>query len=301
MEIKLINTQKVLSPTQISIADYVINPYRGCEISCLYCYSLENKNLQPKADSCVSDRWAILAEKNGNFPNVLGIKINAPQVLERELHYKNPKRVLLGSTTECFQYAELKYRLMEKILKILNNYNIAYTILTKSHIIAQYLPLIAQNKGNKIYFTFNCTSDAIIRMFEKKSPSLEERIRTISQIITHNINLRIHIGPFIPYLSSLKDIMAMLPRGIKEIDVELYHQTMGNFKKILKRVDEGFGKDLKNKLADVYLNEKNYLRFASSLREEIEKIKNNNNIKFFYITPDFNYFYSSSIDYEKSC
>ena len=85
MQIKLIRTQKVLSLTQISLADYAINPYRGCSFGCLYCYSRENKNIKKEA-----------------FFTRLDAKINAPEVLERELKYKRPKRVLLGSTTECF-------------------------------------------------------------------------------------------------------------------------------------------------------------------------------------------------------
>jgi len=187
MEIKLIKTQKVLSTTQIALADYVINPYRGCEFGCLYCYSQENKNI-----------------KNTGFFETLGVKINAPEVLERELCYKKPRRVLLGSTTECFQYQELKYRLMDKILKLLNSYNIPYTILSKSHLVGGYLPVIAENKENKIYFTFNCASDDTIKLLEKNTPNIQQRLEALKEILAKNIALRVHIGPFIPYLCSLE-------------------------------------------------------------------------------------------------
>ncbi|MEM7816428.1 MAG: radical SAM protein, partial [Candidatus Aenigmatarchaeota archaeon] len=217
MKIKIIKTQKVLSPTQISIGDYVINPYRGCEFGCLYCYSQENKNLQ-----------------KSNFYNFLGIKINAHLVLERQLYYINPKRVVLGSTTECFQYKELEYKITERILEVLNKYKIPYTILTKSHLIKNYLHLIAQNPKNKIYFTFNCNSDEIIKILEKRSPNIKERLEAIEEILRKNINLRLHIGPFIPYISNLEEILKKIPKEIKEIDIELYHYKMGNFKEMLE-------------------------------------------------------------------
>ena len=280
MQVKIINSQKVLSPTQITLADYVINPYRGCEFGCLYCYSQENKNI-----------------KKNDFFTLLGVKNNAPEVLEKELKYARPKRVLLGSTTECFQYQELKYRVVEKILKLLNSYKIPYTILTKSHLIAEYLPLISENKKNKIYFTLNIASDSLIKFFERKSPSIKQRIDAIKKIISFEIPLRIHAGPFIPYLSSLKELLNILPQQIKEVDVELYHYKMGKFKDMLKAVEEALGKEIKNRIAAVYTNEKNYREFCKELRKEINKIKDKTNISFYYIAPDFNTFYNSKIDY----
>jgi DNA repair photolyase len=284
MNIKLINTQKVLSPTQISLADYVINPYRGCEFGCLYCYAQENKNI-----------------KSNSFFKTVGVKINAPEILERELRYKKPKRVLLGSTTECFQYEEEKYRLMDKILSSLNNYGIAYTILTKSHLIERYLPIIAQNKENKIYFTFNCASDNLIKLLEKKSPRIQQRLETLGAILEKNILLRVHVGPFIPYVCCLKEILKKLPNGIAEIDVELYHQRMGNFAEILKMASKNIGKELAEKTAFIYKNEANYLKFAAGLKEEIFKLKGEfSSVKFFYIVPDFNKFYTPNINYDKA-
>jgi len=283
MQTKIINTQKVLSSTQITLADYVINPYRGCEFGCLYCYSQENKNIE-----------------RSEFFTSLGVKINAPQVLEKELRYKKPKRVLLGSTTECFGYQELKYKITKEMLTILNNHNIPYTILTKSHLISDYLPIISKNKKNKIYFTLNVSCDSLINIFEKKSPDIQQRIEAIQKIINSRVPLRIHIGPFIPHFSSLKDIINILPKRIKEIDIELYHQAMGNFKELLKEVGKNFGRELKNKLAMVYENEESYLEFAKELKQEIDKIKNTTNSDFYYIVPDFNAFYNSKIDYHDS-
>lgn len=277
MEIRLIQTQKVLSPTQISLADYVINPYRGCEFGCLYCYSRENKNVNLK-----------------EFNSKIGVKINAPEILKKELKYTSPKRVLLGSTTECFQYAELKYGLTEKILQILNNDNIPYTILTKSHLIRRDLSLISRNKKNKIYFTLNCSEDKIISLLEEKSPGLDKRLQAIEEIINKGIDLRVHIGPFIPYVSDIKKILKIIPPDTKEADIELYHNKMGNFKEILKRIDTGIGQ----KLQHLYSNEGNYLDFAETLKKQIIDCGRQKNIKLFYIIPDFNEFYNGKINYE---
>lgn len=285
MKIKIINTQKALSPTQISLADYVINPYRGCEFNCLYCYSRENKNI-----------------KKDGLTKYLGIKINIAAQLEKELKYTSPRRVLLGSTTECFQYQELKYNLTGKILDILTRHKIPYTILTKSHLIKKYLPQIAENKQNKIYFTLNCAADKIIRLLEEKTPTIKERLDVIEEINRCGIAQRIHIGPFIPHLSSIEEILQKIPEKIKEIDIELYHHKMGNFTEISNRVEQHRGGNVKGKLQEVYLNEKKYRKFAADLKDEIKNLcrKAQYQFKVFYIVPDFNEFYNSSINYENT-
>ncbi len=281
MQIKIINTQRVLSKTQIGLAEYAINPYRGCEFGCFYCYIKHNKNVE-------------------NSPDSLGIKINAPQILNKELYYRRPRRVLLGSTTECFQYKELEYKLTEKILKILNCYHIPYTILTKSHLITSYLPLIANNKKNKIYFTLNFSSDNLIEVFEKKTPTIKERLKAIRTIKAYNIPLRIHIGPFIPYICSLKEIVSLVSEIAKEINVEIYHHKMGNFSEILEIIKRNFGKNMYNKVYTVYESEDNYLRFAKYLQNEIFLLQKQYNIRFFFILPEFDEYYNLRIDYKDS-
>ncbi|MFA5338504.1 MAG: radical SAM protein [Candidatus Omnitrophota bacterium] len=279
MEIKLIKTQKALSPTQITLADYCINPYRGCEFGCLYCYSMENKNI-----------------KDIDPASEIGVKINIEEVLRRQLRVINPKRVLLGSTTECFQYADAKYRLSEKILIALNEFKIPYTILTKSHLIKGYLALISENTKNKIYFTLN---SAPINLLERKAPAQEERLEAIAQIIKRNIDLRVHVGPFIPYVSGLKDLLEILPPGVKEVDIELYHHKMGNYGEILKIIAKNLGKETERKIFSVYATQGAYLEFAQQLKNDLIVLKNSyRNISFFLIVPDFNMFYNKKMDYE---
>ncbi len=280
MQVKLIQTQRVLSPTQIPLADYTINPYRGCGFGCLYCYARENKNI-----------------KNKGFKNI-GVKINSPQILKQELKSKTPKRVLLGSTTECFQYQEKKYKITEKILNILNENNISYTILTKSHLIEDYLHLIEKNKNNKIYFTLNFPSNRIIKIFEPNSSNTEKRLKAINEIIKKKITLRIHAGPFMPYISNLDEIIKILPKKIKELDIEMYHKKQGNFTEILKKIEFYLGRDTKEKLESVYKNKGTYSEFIEKLEGKIKALDNLKKIKTFLIVPDFNEFYNSRIYYE---
>lgn len=284
MEIKETKTQRILSPTQINLGDYAINPYKGCALGCLYCYVQQNKNIKNK-----KKEW-------GDFVEV---KTNASQALKKELLNKNPQRILIGSTTECFQYVEKKYGITSSLLKILNEKNIPYTILTKSTLIKDYLDIIAGNKKNKIYYTFNVSEQKYINILEKKSPSLDKRLATIKEIIKHKIGLRIHIGPYIPFISSLKKILEILPAEIKEFDIELYHKKMGNFNAILKLIENKEGSKTAEEIKHVYAKYIYYYGFAQSLKKEVEKQSHKTNSNFYFILPEYNQFYKSNIDYYK--
>lgn len=274
MEAKTVQTQKVLCATNITLASHVINPYRGCSFGCLYCYARENKNMKKNTGVCA--------------------KVNAPELLKKELRYTNPKRVLLGSTTECFQHAEQTCKLSAQIIEILNQNNIPFTILTKSHMIADCLIAIAKNPLNKIYFTVNAARDETIRLFEPASPSLGERLEAIRGIISRGIALRVHIGPFIPYLDDIGKIIGQLPAGVKEADVELYHHKMGNFNAVLEKISSSCGKETAQDIRKVYSCRENYQAFSQSLKVKIKPYEGK--MKIFRLVPDYDEYYNA-LDY----
>ncbi|RKY41254.1 MAG: hypothetical protein DRP81_08590 [Candidatus Omnitrophota bacterium] len=280
MKIKLIKTQRVLAPTQITLAPFCINPYRGCEFGCLYCYTKLTKIAQRDKET-------------------LGVKINAPLILEKELKYRNVEKVILGSSCECFTYAELTYGISKKIIQILNKNNISYTILTKSPLIQKYLSLIKVNKKNCIFFTFNFSKEKIKSLIEENSPSLKRRLAVIREIKRVGIPLRIHIGPFIPYLSSLEEIFPLIKGLTTEVNIELYHSKMGSFFEILekiKKVDEGLSKSIEN----IYRDRESYYNFSEKLKETTLQLNKKYNFKLYFIIPDFDKFYNSKITYEST-
>lgn len=271
MEIKLIQTQRALAATNISLADYVINPYRGCEFGCLYCYARR--------------------------PDAPAVKINLPEVLEKELRAKRPRRVLLGSATECFQPLEQKYRLTRQALQILAKHKIPCTILTKSHRVADDLDILAVDPANKIYFTINFHSDSLIRALEKGSPDLSQRLEAVKKIIAAKIALRIHAGPYIPHLGDIENLLKLLPVGIKEINVELYHPAMGNFDQVREAVKPCVDRATAYRLKDSCGSADRYLAFGDELKNQLMKLAKASAIKIFYLRPEYDKFYSRPFDY----
>src|SRR3954471_12096640 len=109
-----------------------INPYRGCEHGCIYCYARPSHaylELSPGLD----------------FETKLFAKTNAPELLRAELSrsgYK-PSPIAIGSNTDCYQPIERKYKITRPVLEILSEANHPATIVTKSALVERDLDILA--------------------------------------------------------------------------------------------------------------------------------------------------------------
>jgi DNA repair photolyase len=283
MKTSLIKAEKILSPTQISLAQYTINPYRGCPFGCIYCYAQQNKAIKKKELP-----W-------GDF---IDVKINCLELLEKEIHGKNINRVLLGSTVECYPPQEKKFFLTKGIIETLNRNCIAVTILTKSVLIKRDLQLLAKFKQNKIYLTINFESEATKRFFEPQSSTLKQRISLLKEIRILKINNRIHISPLIPYIQNIHRIYSMVAKYTDEISIELYNFRMGNWIKIKEIIRRNFGDKILAKIENVISYNKNYEEFVKELQAQIKELERISGKKIILIIPDLKDFYKSGVLYE---
>ena len=283
MQVKEIETQRLLSKTQIDLADFVINPYRGCAFGCRYCYSQQNKNIR---------------KRNQEWGDFLDVKINAASVLQRELTAAKPRKVLLGSTTECFQPQEKDFKITQTVLKLLKERNIPLVILTKSSAIREYIPLINFHPENKVYFTLMFSHTKIKDLFERNAPDLKERIKTIRMLINNGIKVKVHIGPFIPYLEDLSRLFKLIPKQIQEVEIEVYNAKMGNFDKVIKIVNDKVSAEKADAIKRIYSSLTHYDDFTKRLRAEAEALNKDYGFKINFIIPGFDSWYTDKIKYE---
>jgi len=271
MEIIFIKTEKALAISNINIADFVLNPYRGCYFGCLYCYSRANKNINK-----IKKTW-------GEF---IYIKENFVQILKNEIEKnKNIKRILIGSTTDPLQYFEEKFKIFENIIDILKFYKIPVTILTKSVLIKNFVDKLKYSNNNIIYLTFN--SGIVRLLFEPKSFKMEERIEAMKIIRANNINLIAYISPVFPYLTNESEILEKLNGIVKNVYFENYNIKLGNWDEVKTKLDRKL-LEFYNK---IFFNKAEYENFWQNFIKSVENLnkKFNFNIKFF-IYP-FNSYY----------
>ncbi|OGL44302.1 MAG: hypothetical protein A2161_22505 [Candidatus Schekmanbacteria bacterium RBG_13_48_7] len=220
LEVNEVKIERVLNPTSIDLGEYVINPYFGCEFACLYCYARSNRLAQ---------------RKNKPWGRYVDIRINAPELLEKEIAVKKPKTVLLGSTTECFQAVEKKYCISGKILEILNRNKINYVILARSPMIIKYLPLLEEGYCSKIYFTVNNLNHEAKSLLEPNSPDFDERIDTINVLLNHKLPIIPYFCPVFPWISNLKDVFLNFIDS-EFIEFECLNFRLHNIEEIIKTI-----------------------------------------------------------------
>lgn len=220
LEINEIAVNGILNPTSIDLGEYVINPYRGCEFSCLYCYVRSNK---------------AVSKREKPWGTYVDVRRNAPDLLEKEIAVKRPKVVLLGSTTECFQPVEGRFHLTGKILEILNKNKVSYRILTRSPAIVEYLALLNQGFCKKIYFTVNNFHPTLKQIIEPKSPAFDARNNAVRILLNAGISVVPYYSPVIPWVTNIKGAFSSFPEA-ERIEFEYVNFKLKNTHEIIKHI-----------------------------------------------------------------
>ena len=181
--VKKIKVKSVLTRSGIPGVDYCINPYVGCFHGCKYCYATFMKRFTGHTEA-----W-------GSFVDV---KVNSPEVLQRQLQRKARGRVMISSVTDAYQPIEAKYKLTRKCLEVLLEHQFPVDILTKSPLVLRDLDLIKEFKDIEVGVTVTTNDEKIRKVFEPKAPSITARINTLKKLHNNGINTYAFIGPVLP-------------------------------------------------------------------------------------------------------
>ncbi|MDP2911095.1 MAG: radical SAM protein [Candidatus Omnitrophota bacterium] len=278
-EFKEVKISRILNPTSIDLGEYVINPFMGCEFSCLYCYVRSNK---------------VISRRPGEWGEYVDIRINAPDLLEKEIASKKPKCVLLGSTTDCFQPVEKKYAVTKRILETLNKHKVYYYILTRSPYITEYIDILKKGFCKKIYFTINNIPPEAKNKLEPKSPAFELRFKAINKMLDEGIGVIPYFSPILPWISDFKDIFARFPKS-DSVEFEGLNMRLVNINDIISEIGllyPNLKPDYGKLLSDRSFYESFWAGIKKDIIREAIKAKRNYNIHIHNFGGFFNNTYS---------
>lgn len=170
-----------------------INPYRGCEHGCIYCYARPTHsylNLSPGLD----------------FETRLLAKGNAAELLRRELSRASyePSPINIGSATDPYQPVEREYRITRSVLEVLHACQHPFTIVTKSSGVERDLDLLSQagRRGQAYVMVSITTLDAALcRRLEPRAAAPHRRLQTVRRLADAGVPVGVNVAPIIPFLN----------------------------------------------------------------------------------------------------
>jgi DNA repair photolyase len=131
----------------------------------------------------------------GSFVDV---KMNAPEVLRRQMRKAAKGNILISSVTDPYQPIEEKYKLTRQCLEILLQYQFPVDILTKSPLVLRDVDLIKEFEEIEVGITITTDDDAIKKIFEPYAPPVDARIHALKTLHGNGVKTYAFIGPLLP-------------------------------------------------------------------------------------------------------
>ena len=191
--------------------DRSINPYRGCEHGCVYCFARPSHaflGLSPGLD----------------FESKLFVKPDAPGLLEKELAAPDyePKMIAIGTNTDPYQPIERERKVMRGILEVLERANHPVGIVTKGALVTRDIDILARMaKRNlaKVAISVTSLDPKLSRTMEPRASSPEKRLEALRQLSEAGIPTTVMVAPVIPALNDAeieRILDAAAHAGVKE-------------------------------------------------------------------------------------
>lgn len=173
--------------------DRTLNPYRGCEHGCIYCYARPTH--------------AYLGMSPGlDFESRLLMKADAVMLLKKELAQPKYKcgPIALGMNTDAYQPIEREYQLTRQIIKVLSEANHPFSLVTKSSLVERDIDLIAPMAAKRlasIYVSITTLDRQVARRLEPRAAAPERRFETLRRLSEAGIPTGVMVAPVIPALT----------------------------------------------------------------------------------------------------
>jgi DNA repair photolyase len=186
--------------------DQSINPYRGCEHGCIYCFARPTH--------------AFLGHSPGlDFESRLYYKPNAAKLLEKELRKPSyrPKLIALGANTDPYQPIERRYRLTRSILQVLSDFQHPVGITTKSANVLRDLDLLTSMARRRlVHVALSITSldGEMARTLEPRASAPHRRLAAIKELASAGVPVSVSVAPIIPALTD-HEIETIIAAAVK--------------------------------------------------------------------------------------
>ena len=173
---------------------WTLNPYRGCEFGCKYCYARYTHEYMELHDG-------------QDFERKIFAKLGSPELLREELRRARDHglSIALGTATDPYQPAEKQFKITRDMLKVFREFDgLDFSITTKSTLILRDLDLlgpVAQQHHFSVHMTVTTLDERLARLIEPKAPPPLKRLEAVTELAAAGIRVGINAAPILPGLT----------------------------------------------------------------------------------------------------
>jgi len=188
---------------------WTINPYRGCEFGCKYCYARYTHEFMEMWDG-------------KDFERKIYAKVQAPELLRAELRQAKDKGlpIALGTATDPYQPAEKQFEITRRMLEVFLEFEgLEFSITTKSVLILGDLELlrrISVRHRFSVHMTVTTTNESLARLLEPKAPPPARRFEAVKQLSEAGISVGVNAMPILPGLNDSEACLDALARAASQ-------------------------------------------------------------------------------------
>lgn len=227
---------------------YSINPYRGCEHGCIYCYARPSHEY--------------LGFSSGlDFETRIVVKKNAAELLRRQFSSRSwqPQVVCFSGNTDCYQPIERVLRITRECLKVFREFRNPVSMITKNYLITRDIDILgelARQRLTAVMVSITTLDPELAQRMEPRTSAPHRRLEAITLLAKNSIPVGVNIAPVIPglndeeiptILSKAKEagasfagyIMLRLPYQVKQLFTEWIHRNYPlKANKVINRIRE---------------------------------------------------------------
>lgn len=228
---------------------YSLNPYRGCEHGCVYCYARPSHEY--------------LGFSAGlDFETKIVVKPDAPRLLEETFRSPTwkPEVIVFSGNTDCYQPLERTLGLTRRCLEVFARYRHPVSLITKNALIQRDIDVLCELAGRNLVFviiTITTLDQSLVKIMEPRTSAPHRRLETVAFLASHGIPVGVNVAPVIPGLTDqeipaiLKEAAARGARSAGYTIVRLSHGLRDLFREWLERELPGRARRVFARLRDV--------------------------------------------------
>jgi DNA repair photolyase len=188
--------------------EWSINPYRGCEFACRYCYARCTHEFMELRDSA-------------DFENQIYAKSNVAEILRRELSRSRPTGgIAIGTATDPYQPAERRFKRTQSILEVFAAHSgLTLHVTTKSDLVTRDIPIfteIARKNQFSVNITITTLDKSLARQLEPRAPRPDLRLKAVRALADAGITVGVFPNPIMPLITDQEHRLDRLAKAARD-------------------------------------------------------------------------------------